>query len=136
MADLFGVETEDLRPNELQGYMTLVDAVRNSTLTVEKLQSAIGAIKDQVDMELSQVKDTPQTWLSVLSFLIPIVGLIRKWYQDQKFMQLQARAKNLNLILGIFANSARTRKELERQIDNLKKSNEANKQRGGEFNGY
>ena len=120
MSDIFGIETEELRPNELQGYISLVDAVRNSTLTVEKLQSAIGAIKDSVDMELSLVKDTPQTWLSALSFFIPIVGLIRKWYQDQKVMQLQARAKNLNFILGIFANSDKTRKELERQIKNLK----------------
>jgi hypothetical protein len=123
--DEFGVNSEDLRPNELAGYMALVDAVRNSTLTVEKLRGSITLLKDAVEQELSEIQETPQTWITLVALFVPFAGMMRKWYMDQRKVYLLARLKNLILISNIFLQSERVQKDLERQIANLKKAQEA-----------
>jgi hypothetical protein len=46
--------------------------------------------------------------------------MMRKWYQDQRKMYLQARLKNLTMIAMIFTNSEHVQKNLEKQMAALK----------------
>lgn len=116
------LQTEELELSEIPGYIELVNASRENVLTLDKVKSTIYALRNEVERELSEIKETPQTWTSVLSFLIPFVGIVRKWYDDQRKMYLQARLKNLTLILAIFNNSEAVGKKLEAQMEALKKT--------------
>ncbi len=116
------LQTEELELSEIPGYMELVNASRDNVLTVEKIKATIYALRTEVEKELSEIKETPQTWASVLSFFIPFIGIVRKWYEDQRRLYLQARLKNLTLILTIFNNSELIGKKLEEQMATLKKT--------------
>src|SRR5258705_11338275 len=129
MRDEFGVNTEDLRPNEIAGYQALVDAARNNVLTTDRIRGSIILMKAEVEAELSNIEGTPQSWLSLLGLFLPIIGIIRKWYLDQHSMYLQARLKNLNLIYLIFTNSERVQLELDKQINNLHKAQQEEEDR-------
>ncbi len=129
MRDEFGVNTEDLRPNEIAGYQALVDAARNNVLTTDRIRGSIILMKAEVEAELSNIEGTPQSWLSLLGLFLPIIGIIRKWYLDQHAMYLQARLKNLNLISLIFTNSERVQLELDKQINNLHKAQQEEEDR-------
>ena len=114
------INSEELELTEIPGYMQLVDAQRQNVLTIDKIRSVIISMKDEVEKELADIKETPQTWLSLISFFIPFVGMMRKWYQDQRKMYLQARLKNLTMIAMIFTNSEHVQKNLEKQMAALK----------------
>ena len=116
------LQSEELELSEIPGYMQLVDAQRANVLTPEKVQSVIYGLSKEVDRELAKFEETPQTWLGLIVFFIPFIGLVRKFYQDQRKLYLQARQKNLTLILGIFTNSEQIQKKLEEQMKALKDS--------------
>jgi hypothetical protein len=118
------INSEELDLSELPGYMELVKAQADNTLTTEKIAASVGRLRIEIENELADMKETPQTWLSLLSFFIPFIGMQRKWYQDQHRLYLQARLKNLTFILAIFAGSSQVQAKLEEQMAILKKSQE------------
>ena len=124
MVDENQIKTEELELSELPGYMDLMKAAQSNTLTTDKIKAVTRQLRDQVENELSKFEETPQTWLSLLSLFIPFLGMIRKWYQDQKRVYLPARLMNLTLILSVFNGSEQTAKRLEEQMANLRKSTE------------
>lgn len=131
MIDEFGIRSDELRPNEIPGYQALVDSVRNNTLSVDKVKGSILLMKSTVEADLNKFESAPQTWVSLLTLFIPFLGVIRKWYQDQHTLYLQARLKNLSMICDIFTNAERVQQELERQINNLRKAQTAENERRG-----
>lgn len=133
------INSEELDLSELPGYMELVKSQADNTLTTEKIAASIGRLRVEIENQLADMPETPQTWLSLLSFFIPFIGMQRKWYQDQRRLYLQARLKNLNFILGVFSGSAQIQAKLEEQMAILKKSqekyNNERKWMGGEQRG-
>ena len=116
------LKSEQLELSEIPGYINLVDAQRANILTTERIQSAIYQMRTEVEKTLADIEEAPQTWLGVISFFIPFIGLVRKFYQDQRKLYLQARLKNLTMILTIFTNSEQVQKKLEEQMKALKES--------------
>ena len=116
------IESEELDYAEIPGYMELAKAAQQNVLTVEKVHSLIKQLKNEVEKELTDIKETPQTWISFLAFCIPVYGLIRKWYEDQRKLYLQARLKNLTMITAIFTNADSVQKKLEEQMANLRQT--------------
>jgi hypothetical protein len=102
--------------------MQLVDAQRSNVLSVEKIQSVIYSMRTEVEKDLADIKETPQNWLGLISLFIPFIGIVRKWYSDQRRLYLQAQLKNFTLILNIFTNAEMVQKKLEQQMAALKET--------------
>lgn len=114
-----GLTFEELKPEERSTLLSMLDAAENNTLSVEKIKIYIYQLKESVEHELSEVKDVPNNWVSVLVMLIPLVGVIRKWYQDQRTVYLQARLRNLVLLSNILSRPDQARKDLEASLEGL-----------------
>lgn len=121
---------ERLNTTERERILTLLQASETDSLTIEKFQTHIYMLKMSVEQELTEIKDTPQNWVSLFSYFIPIYGMIKKWYEDQHTMALQGRLRNYILIYNIFANKKAARNQLESELQML--SNALKKERGGQ----
>jgi hypothetical protein len=116
------LHTEEVELSQIPGYMQLVDAQRSNVLSVEKIQSVIYSMRTEVEKDLADIKETPQNWLGLISLFIPFIGIVRKWYSDQRRLYLQAQLKNFTLILNIFTNAEMVQKKLEQQMAALKET--------------
>ena len=72
-----------------------------------------------VENELIGRKDTPQNFITLLTYLIPIIGLIRKWYIDQYDMSLKARLRELVLIESFLYSPIKAKAQLDEALDRL-----------------
>jgi len=113
------VPFERLHAVERERILSLLKSSEDNELTIDKVKTHIYTLKLSVEQELTDIKDTPQNWLSILVLLIPLYGVIKKWYQDQRIMYLQARLRNYILIYNIFANKAAARNQLESELRTL-----------------
>lgn len=101
----YGVKYEDLTPDELDTFHSMVSAVQDKVLTVEKIRDSITAVKYSVEQELSTTPSNFFTWL---------LG----WKRDYG---LKARLKNYMLLESLLTSPARAKKALEQSLSNIKK---------------
>lgn len=111
-----GLKYEELTTAERETLHGWMEALSQNTLTIESVKTYIVSMRDAVEHELSGTKDAPQSWLSLLSFLIPLIGIIRKWYQDQHEIELKARLRNYRLIEAFLSSPERAKRAIDQAI--------------------
>ena len=100
----------------LNGWLTQLN---QGQLTVDRIRDHITAMRVSVENELIGRKDTPQNFITLLTYLIPIIGLIRKWYIDQYDMSLKARLRELVLIESFLYSPIKAKAQLDEALDRL-----------------
>lgn len=114
-----GLKYEDLTSAERETLMGWIADLDSNQLTLQSVQTYIRNLKQSVEQELQKQREVPQTWISILVLLIPLYGLIKKWYQDQYKLGLEARLRNLMLIEEFLATPEKARAALERAIGSI-----------------
>ncbi len=111
-----GFKYDELTGDERATLFSWVDSVNRSTLTLEDVKENIRRMRDAVEQELTQKRNSPEKWVTLLTFFIPILGIIQKWYQDQREVELKARLRCYTLIEALLTSPERAREQLERAI--------------------
>ena len=115
----FGLKIEDLNAEEKKWFFDKVNAFEQGQITLEKLKDIIKDMRTRIEDELTNTKDTPQNFITLLTYLIPVIGLIRKWYHDQRELELKARLKVLISIEFLLTSPEKQRKEIEQALSNI-----------------
>lgn len=114
-----GLTYDKLKPEEKDWLYSKVNALATGQLTVDKIQQTIKTLRTQTEHELTTFQDTPQTMVSLLTLFLPVIGIIRKWYADQKKVELQARLKVYIALEIILTAPERQKKEIEDAVSNI-----------------
>lgn len=114
--ELLNLDYDKLTEDEKKVYESWLTALSNQEVSVSMVRDKIVALRESVEKKLTEHTTTPGSWLSIASFLIPIVGLVRKWYADQELENLKARLRTYLLIEILLSSPERAKKMLERQI--------------------
>lgn len=117
--DRKGLKFEDLRPNEKDWLISKVNALSTGQLTVEKIKEAIKAMRQQAEFELVSTSGEIPGFITLLTFFIPIIGIIRKWYHDQKQIEAKARIKVFLQLENLLTAPEKRRKEIDQALDNI-----------------
>jgi len=121
-----GLSPEDLdRPGysgEMETLRKEIDTLSNNPITIDKLTQYLSKTKSAIINELSNFENLSGNWLSALSFFIPIIGIIRKWYQDQKRMRLEVQLKVYTSIEDLLLAPQRKREVLQEKLMRIKNS--------------
>lgn len=112
----YDLQYSDLRANEREYLQNWLSSLKSNTLTLPKVKDYISAMRAQIEQELTEKSDTPTSWLTITSFLIPIIGIIRKWYADQRKVELTARLRNYVLLEQLLTSPEKAQENLERQV--------------------
>jgi len=94
-------------------------ALQNKRLTIEEIRSYIKSMRSGVEKELTEEEVDPATWLNILTLIIPLYGLVKKWYQDKKTYSLQARLKNYMLLESFLDTPDRAKQALDQAVAGL-----------------
>lgn len=111
-----GLKFEDLEVDEQETLNTWLSAVNKNQVNMMNVREYVAKMRDSVAQTLSEIDDIPNTWLSILSLLIPLVGIIRKWYMDQRRVMLIARLRNYILLEAMLSTPERAQKAIEKMI--------------------
>lgn len=111
-----GLKFEDLEPDEQETLNTWLNALNNNQINTANVREYVAKMRDSVASALTEIDDIPNDWLSVLGLFIPIVGIIRKWYLDQRKVGLQARLRNYILLESFLTSPEKARAAIEKQI--------------------
>jgi len=111
-----GLKFEELEPEEQETLNTWLDALNRSQINVPTIKEYISKMKDSVGHGLSELNETPNDWLSIAAFFIPFVGIVRKWYLDQKRLALTARLRNYILLESFLSSPEKAKKAIENAI--------------------
>lgn len=111
-----GLKFEDLEPEEQETLNTWLGALNKSQVNVQSIREYVGKMRESVGNALTAIDDVPNDWLSLMGLFIPFIGIIRKWYLDQKRLGLQARLRNYILLEAMLSTPAKAKAEIEKQI--------------------
>lgn len=114
-----GLKFEDLQPDEQETLNAWLSALDNNQVNAYSIKEYIAKMRDSVAHALTEIDDTPSNWLSILGLFIPFVGIVRKWYVDQKKLGLQARLRNYLLLEAFLSSPEKARAAIERQISGM-----------------
>lgn len=117
-----GLKYGQLTSDERETLNSWATAIQQNQLTLEKVRASITAMRESVERELTEKKDSPTNFISLLTYLIPIIGLIRKWYQDQREIELKARLRNYLLIEILLMTPERAKAQLETAVAGMASS--------------
>lgn len=115
----FNLNMNELQPEELQTLLSWADQLQSKEATIADVRFHISQMKEFVEQELTAKKELPNKWLHLLSYFIPFVGIVEKWYQDQYELGLKARLRNYMLLEAFLASPERRKKAIESQIERL-----------------
>ena len=111
-----GLKYDELTIAERETLYSWIDAVKGNQVTLPKVRDWVSQMRYGVEQELTERHETPQSWLSLLGLLIPLVGIIRKWYADQRQVELKARLRSYTLLEAFLTSPERAEKNLEQAI--------------------
>lgn len=114
-----GLKYEDLSNAERDTLTQWSQALQEKRLSVEQVKTYIQSMRSAVEKELTEEQSDPATWLNILTLIIPLYGLIKKWYQDKKSYALQARLKNYMLLEAFLDTPERARQALDQAVAGL-----------------
>lgn len=114
-----GLRYQDLSPEEQETLNSWLSALDRGQISVPVVREFVTKLKDQATETLSDMDDTPNDWLTVLCFLIPLVGIIRKWYIDQKKLLLVARIRNYVLLEAFLSSPEKAKRAIEKAINSM-----------------
>lgn len=113
-----GLRYEDLTSAERETLIQWSAVLDNNQMDVETAHDFIRRLKDAVQSELESMrKETPPpSWLSIGALFIPFYGLVKKWYQDERRIYLEARLRNLMLLEAFFLGPKKARASIDRAL--------------------
>lgn len=113
-----GLKFDDLSLAERDTLLQWSQVLDNNQMDVGTAQQFVVSLKASVQNELEKMhRESPsQNWVSILALLIPFYGLLRKWYQDEHRIYLEARLRNLMLLEAFFTGPKKAREALDRAI--------------------
>ncbi len=112
-----GLEYQDLSTRERATLVQWTQALDSNQLDVDAVRQYVHAMKQSVQAELEGFKhETPGGWIGIVSLFIPFYGLLKKWYQDEHKVYLEARLRNLMLIESFLIGPKKAREALDRAI--------------------
>ena len=114
-----GLKFEELYPEEQETLNTWMSALDRGQVNIPIVREFISKMRDSVSQGLSELEETPTTWLSLLCFLIPLIGIIRKWYLDQKRVSMTARLRNYVLLEAFLSTPERAKAAMEKAVASL-----------------
>lgn len=117
-----GLKLEDLTSEEQETLFTWMQAIDNNQINTSVIRDYIHKMEEGVSQELANLQETPTTWLSLLCFLVPLIGIIRKWYLDQHKVYLLARQRNYFLLQSMLSTPEKARKAIERQVAGISRT--------------
>ena len=117
--DKYNVSYEKLNPIERKWLMSRVNALQQGQISLENIREAVEGMKHQAEQELMLKKDAPTGFLSLLGLFIPLVGIIRKWYQDQEEIELKARIRVLISMEQLLMSPERRQREIESVVASI-----------------
>ena len=126
LAKQFGFTWDELdtpgHAGEKEYLMQMLEVAQQSKVTLETFREYIPKLRNALEKELTEIaaKEHSESWLTLLTFCIPIIGIIRKWYQDKRRLMLEARLENYMLMESFFTTREQTIAEIQRRINNLK----------------
>lgn len=113
----FGLGFEELTSAERQTLSEWTRVLDSNQLDVDAVKRFVHSLKTTVQNELDiQRRSTPNTWVGVLCLFIPFYGLLKKWYQDENKLFLEARLRNLSLIEAFLIGPKSAKEAVERAI--------------------
>lgn len=119
-----GLTYEDLdtegHSGELDQLNLWLEALKNNQLTIDKIRQYITNMRISVEEDLAKVNDVPTSWLSFFSLFLPLVGIVRKWYQDERKLGLTMRLRNYTLLESFLTSPERARAAIEQAILSIK----------------
>jgi hypothetical protein len=120
-----GLTAHDLdRPGhlgEMDELRKQIDLIEQSSVTIEKLKEYITKSKNVIVSELVAIDVPIGNWLTALCFFLPLVGIIRKWYQDQKRVKLEIKLDVYSKIEDLLLAPDRRRMALREKLLTIKK---------------
>ena len=121
-----GYKYEDLTIAERETLIQWTQVLDSNQLDVDSVRGFVHSLKQSVQAELETYKqETPGSWISLLSLFLPFHGLIKKWYQDEHKLYLEARLRNLMLIDSFLIGPKKAREALDRAIAGIVSSRKA-----------
>lgn len=112
-----GLKYEDLTYAERETLLQWTQVLDSNQLDVDAVKGFIHSMKQSVQVELEKYnQETPRSWVSLLALFIPFYGLIKKWYQDERKLGLEARLRNYMLIESFLIGPKKAREALDRAI--------------------
>lgn len=114
-----GLTFDQLKAPEKDWLISKVNALSSGQLTVEKIRDAVKAMRAQAEYELAASTDAPANFITLLTLLLPLVGIIRKWYYDQKQVEIKAKIKVLLNLENLLTSPEKRRKEINDALDNI-----------------
>ena len=123
-----GLKYSELNSAEKETLRDMTKTLESNQLSVKAVYGFIKSLRVAVESELDTYrKETPQSFLSLLALFIPFYGIVKKWYQDEHKVYLEARLNNLLLIEAFLIGPKRAKEAVERALGNLQKSKEDTK---------
>lgn len=116
----FGLTFDELTEDEQKTYTQWLGNLKKNEVTLDDVKSYITSLRESVETEITAMQETSGSWLSFLPMLIPLIGIVRKWYADQKKVYLEARLRNLILIEAFVYRQERAEHALEKLIATVK----------------
>lgn len=108
---------EDLTSGERETLIQWTKVLDSNQLDVDSVRGFIHSLRQNVQSELEKFRqETPHNWLSFFALLIPFYGLLKKWYQDEHRVFLEARLRNLMLLEAFLIGPKKAREALDRAI--------------------
>lgn len=115
---------EDLTVAERDTLSRWVQVLDSNQLTVDTVIDYVRKMRSDVEDELNKINETPNTWIGIFSLFVPFYGLIKKWYQDQYRVQLQARIRNLVMLESFLISPRKAREALNAAIAGMVSSHQ------------
>lgn len=121
-----GLKWDDLdtpgHSGEREELLKRFNGFQQEAFTIDNMKDYILSMRSWTEQELVKHRDVSHTWLSVVCFFIPIIGIIRKWYQDQYEGELKARLANYIGLQQMLETPEKRRKQLKQDLEVLAKS--------------
>ena len=115
----FDLTYGDLSDAERETLTQWTSVLDGNQLDVSTVKSFISELRKSIEEQLSAIKETPQSWISIAALFIPFYGIIKKWYQDQYKLGLEMRLRNILLIEAFLIGPDKAKKALKRQIASI-----------------
>lgn len=114
-----GLKFEDLEPEEQETLNTWLGALDRGQINIPVVREHVSKMRDSVAQSLSELDEVPNDWLTVVCFLIPLIGIIRKWYSDQHRVMLTARLRNYILLEAFLSSPEKAKRAIEKAIESM-----------------
>lgn len=113
----YDLSYQELSNAEKETLRQWTQVLESNQLTVGSVRGYINSMKISIQNDLSTMKqETPTSWLTFITLFIPFYGLIKKWYQDQNRIYLEARLRNLMLIEAFLSSPKQARAAIDRAV--------------------